>query len=353
MNDTTTTHKVQLEITWKSVMRIAVGVLLAYIAVLLWPIFKLLILAVLVAVALSPLVKWVRRKGWPRWVGVLAAGTTLLVVVGGCLAIIGPVALRQAASLSENLPQVREQVISHLPRSGPVREALENGMNAGTVADSRIVLERVTRLVAATASGVFHFIVVMVLAIYLLVDGPRALNWLIVFFPTREWPKISQAAGQIAHLIFAYVAGQFVISAFCATYLFLVLEFLGVPLALLLGVIAGICDVVPIVGFVVAVGLAMVMALTVSPTTALVVLILYGAYHLFENFVVVPRVYGKKLKLSKLAVPLAVVAGGLVAGVVGAIAALPLVAAYPVVERLWLAPKLAPEALKAHEMPGD
>jgi predicted PurR-regulated permease PerM len=355
MNDTptATTHKVQLEITWKSVMRLALGVLLAYVAVLLWPIFKLLVLAVLVAVALWPLVKWVKRRGWPRWVGVLAASAALVVVVGGCLAIIGPVALRQAATLSENLPQLRDQIISQLPRSGTVRQALENGMSAGTVADSRLVLERLTRLVAATASGVFHFIVVLVLAIYLLVDGPRAFNWLIVFFPAREWPKITQAAGQVAHLIFAYVAGQFIISALCATYLFLVLEFLGVPMALLLGVVAGICDVVPIVGFVVAVALAMVMALTVSPTTAVVVLILYGAYHLFENFFVVPRVYGKKLKLSKLAVPLAVVAGGVVAGVVGAIAALPLVAAYPVIERLWLAPKLAPEALKAHEMPRD
>jgi predicted PurR-regulated permease PerM len=139
------------------------------------------------------------------------------------------------------------------------------------------------------------------------------------------------------------------VSAFCATYLFLVLLALGVPMALLLGVIAGICDVVPIMGFCVAVGLAMMLALTVSPTTALLVFVLYGAYHVFENFVVVPRVYGKKLRLSKLAVPLAVAAGGLVAGVVGAIAVLPLVAAYPVVERLWLAPKLAPDTAKAHE----
>ena len=81
----------------------------------------------------------------------------------------------------------------------------------------------------------------------------------------------------------------------------------------------------------------------------MLILVLYGAYHLFENFVVVPRVYGKKLKLSKLAVLLAVAAGGLVAGVVGAIAALPVVAAYPVVERLWLAPRLPPDTVKAHE----
>ena len=349
MSDNPTTHKVSLEITWKSVFRVLLGVLVAYLAVLLWPILKMLILAILIAVALFPLVRWVEHKGWPRWVGVWGASMTLLAVVAGCLVVIGPVALRQAATLSENLPALREQIISQLPSSGPVRQALENVMDAGTVADSRSVLQRVVLLLETTASGLFRFMVVIILAIYLLGDGRRAFRWLMVFFPIKEWQKISQTSGQVADLIFAYVGGQMLVSAFCAIYLFLVLVILGVPMALLLGVIAGICDVVPIVGFCVAVGLAMVMALTVSPATALLVFVLYGAYHLFENFFVIPKVYGKKLRLTKLAVLLAVATGGMVAGVVGAVAVLPLVAAYPVVERLWLAPRLAPDTLKAHE----
>ncbi len=349
MSDIPPPRKISLEITWKSVLRILLGVLLAYLAVVLWPMIKMLILAILIATALYPLVTKAQRKGWPRWVGVLVASATLVAVVAGCLATIAPVALRQAATLSENLPKVREEILARLPASGPMRQALDHGMDAGTVADSRLVLQRATLMLETTASNLFGFLVVIVVAIYLLADGPRAFNWLVVFFPAREWDKISQASGQIAHLVFAYVTGQFLVSALCATYLFLVLVCLGVPMALLLGVIAGICDVVPIIGFCVAVGLAIIMALTVSPGSALLVFVLYGTYHLFENFVIVPRVYGKKLRLSKLAVPLAVAAGGLVAGVVGAIAALPLVAAYPVVERLWLAPKLGPDTLKAHE----
>ena len=265
MNDTPTTHKVSLEITWKSVMRILLGVLLAYLAVLLWPILKMLILAILVAVALYPLVTWVGRKGWPRWVGVLVASATLLAVVVGCLAIIAPVALSQAASLSENLPKLREQIIARLPASGPVRPSLGERDECRNCRRFRLVLERATLLPETTAGSLFRFMVVIVLAIYLLADGPRALNWLIVFFPARERQKISQASGQIADLIFAYVAGQFLVSAFCAAYLFLVLMSWECPWRLLLGVIAGICDVVPIMGFCVAVGLAMMLGLTVSP----------------------------------------------------------------------------------------
>ncbi len=89
--------------------------------------------------------------------------------------------------------------------------------------------------------------------------------------------------------------------------------------------------------------------MTVSPTTALLVLVLYGAYHIAENYFIIPKVYGEKLRLSALAVLLSMIGGGLVAGVVGAIAILPLVAAYPALEALWLAPKLEPEVVKDHQ----
>ncbi len=349
MNDTQPPHEVRLEITWRSVMRVLVGALLAYAAVRLAPFLKLVVLAILVAVALYPVVTWAHRKGAPRWLGVVLASVALSLVVLGCFAVVGPLVLRQAAHLTENLPKLREQVIAQLPSSGPVRQALENSMTPGTVADSRLVLQHLMGVLATTAGGLFDLLVVFVLAIYFLADGGRALRWLIVFFPKQERQKISLALGEVGHLTFAYVAGQFLVSSFAAAHLFIVLTLLDVPTALLLAIVAGICDIIPIVGFCVAVALAMLMALTVSPTTALLVFLCYGAYHLFENFFIVPRVYGKRLRLAKVAVPLAMAAGGLMAGVVGAIVVLPLVAAYPVVERLWLAPKLEPDTVSAHE----
>jgi predicted PurR-regulated permease PerM len=353
MNDTRNTQEVRVEITWKSVIRVLLAVLLANVALTLLPIVKGLVLATLVAVALYPVVRWSRRRGWPRWAGVLLASAALTTTVIGCFAIIGPIVFSQAASLGENLPKLREQIISQLPPSGVIRQALENGMSSGTVADSRLVLQKTMLFLETTAGGLFSFVVVLVLAVYLIADGPRALKWLIVFFPVEQRRKLSQTFTQIGELISAYVMGQFLVSACCAAYLFLLLTTLSVSRALLLGILAGILDVVPIIGFFVAVSLAMLMGLAVSPTTAVLIFVLYGVYHLFENFFLVPKVYGRKLKLSKLAVPLAVTAGGLIAGVVGAIAVLPLVAAYPVVERLWLAPRLAPDTVKAHEESSD
>jgi len=81
---------------------------------------------------------------------------------------------------------------------------------------------------------------------------------------------------------------------------------------------------------------AALMALTVSPTKALIVVAGYTAYHLLEFYVIVPKVYGSKLKLSTLAVLVSFIAAATLSGIVAAVAILPLVAAYPALERLWL-----------------
>jgi predicted PurR-regulated permease PerM len=145
------------------------------------------------------------------------------------------------------------------------------------------------------------------------------------------------------------MVGQFITSALAAAYVFVLLTILHVPLALLLGIIAGIFDILPIVGVILSVLPAAVMALTVSPGTALLVIVLYSAYHLFENYFIVPKVYGKKLRLSTLTVLLSITIAGALAGITGAIVILPIVAAYPVIERLWLTPKLEPDTVVAHQ----
>jgi predicted PurR-regulated permease PerM len=115
-----------------------------------------------------------------------------------------------------------------------------------------------------------------------------------------------------------------------------------------LAVIAGICDVLPVVGIVIATAPAVLLALTVSPSVAATVACLYVGYHLLEAYVIVPRVYGKSLRISTLGVLLALIVGGSLQGIIGAVIVLPLVAAYPIVERIWLREYLAPEVIQDH-----
>ena len=108
--------------------------------------------------------------------------------------------------------------------------------------------------------------------------------------------------------------------------MFVALWLLHVPAALLLALLAGVCDFVPVLGFAVSSVPAVLLALTVSAGTAIAVAAVYIGYHLAENYFIGPRVYGGQLRLSNLAVLLAFAVGAELGGVVGALLALPVAA---------------------------
>ncbi|HKO01847.1 MAG TPA: AI-2E family transporter, partial [Thermoanaerobaculia bacterium] len=122
-----------------------------------------------------------------------------------------------------------------------------------------------------------------------------------------------------------------------------------VPAPLPLAVIAAIADLVPVVGTILMTAPAAAMALTRSPGIALIVIAAYLAYHLIESYFIVPRVYGKQMRLSTLTVLVAIAVGGTLQGPLGAVLILPVVAAYPIIERIWLRDELPPDTVSRHE----
>jgi predicted PurR-regulated permease PerM len=336
-----------LDVSWKSIFRVLTGILLAYLAVVLWPLLELIILALLIAVAVYPIVRWSCRKGSPRWVGLLLASGALVTGVLVFFLLLGPMVIKQSGAFIENLPKLKEEITSHLPESGVLGRLVNRGFSS--FSEATPLLEKAMKLGKSTVVGIFNFFVVLVVAIYLMIDGPRLYKWLLAFFPVEQRRRIAVAVPEVSDLIFSYTTGLFITASLCATFVFLLLTILHVPMALLLGVIAGVFDILPIIGLFLSVLPSMAMGLTVSTTTAIIIAVCYVAYHLFETYVIVPKVYGKKLQLSTLTVLLALMAAALVAGVPGAIMILPIVAAYPVIERVWLAPKLEPDTVEKHE----
>ncbi|HEY6050213.1 MAG TPA: AI-2E family transporter, partial [Thermoanaerobaculia bacterium] len=150
-------------------------------------------------------------------------------------------------------------------------------------------------------------------------------------------------------VVIAYVQGQALTSFLFGAFSLVVLLVFKVPAAVPLAVLAAVCDVLPVIGLIAATVPAVLLALTVSPVAAASVLALYLLYHLLENTVIIPRVYGRRLALSTLAVMIALVIGGRLYGVLGAILILPFVAAYPIVERIWLHEYLSDEVVRDHK----
>lgn len=117
-----------------------------------------------------------------------------------------------------------------------------------------------------------------------------------------------------------------------------------------LSALAAVLAVLPYIGFYISLVPILIFALLVSPQTAATVALFYGLYHLFEGYILLPRIYSQHLRLSGFIVLLAIVVGMTLMGVLGAIALLPLAAAYPAIERIWLAPYLRKAVIPTHSL---
>ncbi len=257
--------------------------------------------------------------------------------------------MTQTVELVQNIGAHRRNVQTHLNPEHPILARMMGEVfdlpSSPEVADS---LKRPLAWGQMILESSLAAALVLILTLYLLLDGKRTYAWLLAYVPRRHRQKMAQTVPAVSEVVMGYVQGQFVTSLLAGAFAFGVLTILGVPSALPLAVLAAICDVLPILGVFLSTVPAAIFALTVSPFAAAAVLVLYLLYHALENSVIIPRVYGKRLRLSPLVVLIALMVGGSLYGVLGAVLILPLFAAYPAIERIWLHDYLSDEVVADH-----
>jgi predicted PurR-regulated permease PerM len=340
---------VEIKVSWGTLFKLFAFGLLVLVLIQLAPLAGLLILAFFLAITMAPVAAAITRRGGPKWLGVTVCALVVLGSFGAFLFFVIPLAGSQLAALIQALPSFREQIMARIGSTGPVHELANGIFQSPAFTDPAPLLKHFMEMGTMAFTFLAELLVVLILAIYLLADGRRIYDWLTAFFPERQRQRVAQAAPEIEAIVFSYMGGQLVTSLLCAGYIFTVLSLLHVPNALLLAMVGGIFDVLPIIGFFLAVIPAAAMAATVSPTVAALVLVLYTIYHLVENYFIVPKVYGNRLRLSGLTVFVFCLAAGTVGGIVGVIVILPIVASFPIFEHIWLRPMLGAETVEKHE----
>src|SRR4029079_6425397 len=128
-----------------------------------------------------------------------------------------------------------------------------------------------------------------------------------------------------------YIRGNLLISLICGLIISTGLLIIGIPYAIVLGIFAGIVDLLPLIGAVIGMTPAVILAFSISPTTGILVLTLFLLYQQFENNVLAPTIYNKVLALSPTLSFLAVIIGGSLFGIIGAFIALPIAASLPTI----------------------
>lgn len=329
-----------LDVHPRTIFKVAGTLGLLWCLVQLIGIILLLIVAVILAVALDGPVCWLESRRMTRVTASMLVAGVIVVTTVTFLWLTWSSLTSQWQLMTSQLAATANSALQYLPkwmypnlRDQDLRAAVQP-----------YLLGVGQSLAAALTLIVLGFFV----TIYFLIDGRRTLAWVIAFFPPRRRDRVTQTVDESRDVIRAYARGNVITSAFAMIWVLVWMMALHVPAALLLAVIAGIADFVPVLGFIASVIPAAALALTVSSHAALETLVLYVLYHGIENYFIAPWAYGKQLRLSDLAVILAFVVGAELAGVIGALIALPLAALYPTIERIWLREQLPQDTVSEH-----
>lgn len=314
-----------LRIPFSTLLKIALTFLLFLSVVKLWPVIILMFIAVLVAVMLDPGVRWMQNHGARKGMAIALVAVVMFGFLVAFFVFMVPSIAKQATEMAKDLPRLVQRI--------PYGTALMRNTAGGSEGD---LVKKGLFAGAYVLQGLTAVVFVLVVAMYLLVEGVRAYQWLASFAPAAQRMKLDRTMNEMQPVVLAFMRGQFITSAMCALFVFGLASALRLPMPLLLATIAFVADFVPVIGTIAMTAPAVALALTISPARAAMAVAGYLLYHLLENYVIIPRVYGSQMRLSTLTVLVSIAIGGTLQGVIGAVLALPVAAAYPIIERIWL-----------------
>ena len=292
-----------------------------------------LFIAIVVSCSIRPAVDWLVRRGLSRWSSALVVHLVLLALVIAFLLGALPLVIEQSASILGRLPGFYEssrqyllaassgalgRLVRHLPMALPA----EVPSTAGRPLDALSGLSSV----AGLGRSLFLAAAVVALGFYWTVDGEDTLKTLLRLAPDQRRERYRAFLDAAQDKMGRYVWSQGIVCLTVGTLSLAAYAAIGLPHALVLGLIAGVLDAVPLIGPILGTVPAVFIALSVRPSLALWVLLTYAVIHLFETNVLAPRVMGKTVGVNPLVTLLSISAFGSLLGLAGLFLAIPIAA---------------------------
>jgi predicted PurR-regulated permease PerM len=323
----------------------------ALAAVVLWAAYLvrnvLLVIYIsgLLAIGFSPIVRLIERqkmlpigtKRFPRWLAILVLYLIILGALTGIGFVVIPPLVDQAQQLWTSAPGMLERasrstqdfLVSKglLDHPLTLREAVERA----PVAKGGDAVGTIFGTVFGVVGGVFRFVAILILTFYLLVEADALRNNMIRLFPRARRARVAAVSRDITLKVSAWLAGQLFLASVIGVTTAVGLWLLGVPFFYVLALIAGIGEMIPVIGPIVAAVPAVAVAATVSWNKALFVIIFFVLQQQFENHVLVPKVMERQVGVSPVTVIVALLIGGNLLGILGALLAVPTAAIVQVV----------------------
>ena len=287
-------------------------------------------LAFFIAAGLDPIVGWLVRHRMPRWAAVLTVIVCGLAIVAGFLAAAIPPLANEATTLAHQIPhymhdlQNRNSQLGKLNVKYHIQDRLSGLVTKGSGGSLVGGVLGAGALVISTVSAI---LVIIVLSIYFLAGLPQIKVFAYRLVPHSRRPRVILIGDEILAKVGGYVLGNFITSVIAGLGTYLWLLAWGVPYPLLLGMFVAFLDLIPVIGSTIGGIVVSLVALTVSLPVALATLAFYIGYRLAEDYLIVPRIMGRTVQVPAIVSLVAVLIGGVLLGIVGALIAIPVAAA--------------------------
>jgi predicted PurR-regulated permease PerM len=318
--------------SWRILALAGVAALFVYLVIQLRLIIIPLLVALLLAALLVPLVQFLQRHRWPKWLAVAVAELGLIGIVTGLVVLV-------VWQVRTGLPGLQEQSLqawedfkrllleSPLHLTGDQINAYGDQLWASVQRDSQVWISGALSVGSTAGHLLAGVLLVLFITLFMLIDGGRIWAWIVRLFPRRARPALTGSGDAGWRTLSQFVRVQIFVAAVDAVGIGLGAFFLGLPLVLPIAIAVFLGSFIPIVGAVFTGALAVFIALVYKDLfIAVIMLAIVLLVQQVESHVLQPLVMGNAVKVHPVAVVLAVAAGSYIAGIPGALFAVPLVA---------------------------
>jgi predicted PurR-regulated permease PerM len=318
--------------SWRIIVVAAAFAVVLFVVIQLSEVVIPLLIAVLIASLLVPLVHFLVRHHWPKWLAILVAEVGTLVAVAALIYLVVTQVIRGFDDLRAQSVQSYDQFKDFLKNSPfQVSESQFNDLvNQGLQSlqqDSGVLVSGALSVGLTLTHVLTGFLLVLFSTLFLLIDGRGVWHWVVRLFPKKARPAVDGAGRAGWHTVGAFVRVQILVAFIDAVGIGIVALILQIPLAIPIAVLVFLGSFVPVVGAFVTGFLAVFIALVYNgPVAALIMLGGVLLVQQLEGHVLQPLIMGNAVKVHPLAVVLAVIAGGTLGGLAGTFFAVPVVA---------------------------
>ena len=325
-------------ILW-TICMIALAVMIMWAAYIVRDALLIVYVSGLLAIGFSPIVRIIERQKvvpiggrLPRWLAILILYVLILGTITLVMVLIFPPLVRQAQALWEKIPDMFEKGQQYLMSKGllkehlTIREAVERAPGTGGDAVAGVL-----GAAANVAGGIFGVVTILILTFYILVDSWNMRETALRLFPRPRRARVDAAMREVTVKVSAWLGGQLLLAAVIGATSAVGLWALGVPFFYVLALLSAIGEMIPVVGPILSAIPAIAVASTVSLKTVIFVVIFFFLQQQLENHILVPKIMSRQVGVSPVTVIVALLIGGSLLGIVGAILAVPTAAILQVI----------------------